>query len=48
MQVQTEGPIETALGVDQAYVDALADWHAYQLMTDTAVALDFEGYNEHG
>lgn len=47
MQEQTEGPIEEALDVDQSYIDDLKTWHEYQVMTDTAVALNFEGYPEH-
>jgi len=35
------------LDVTQEYMDSLETWHDYQLLTDTVVALDFEGYPEH-
>lgn len=47
MQEQTQGPLEAALDVTQEYVDDVKNWHAYQVMTDTVVALDFENNTEH-
>lgn len=47
MQKQTEGSVEAALDLTQEYVDNLKTWHEYQVLTDTVVALDFEGYPEH-
>ena len=35
------------MDVTQEYMDSLETWHDYQLLTDTVVALDFEGYPEH-
>lgn len=46
MKRETQGPLEEAFEVDQEYVDSL-DFHHYQYMTDTAVALDFEGQLDH-
>ena len=43
----TEGPIETAFGLTQEDIDSITNWHDYQIMTDTAVALDFEGQPIH-
>jgi len=43
----TEGPIEDALDVTQDYIDKLEKWHDYQILTDTVVALDFEGEPVH-
>ncbi len=47
MQEQTQKPIEAALNLTQEYIDALTVWHNYQYLTDTIVALDFEGVPEH-
>lgn len=47
MQEQTQKPLEEALDVTQEYIDSIQVWHDYQMMTDTVVALDFEGYPEH-
>ena len=43
----TEGPIEAAFGVSQEDIDSITNWHDYQVMTDTAVSLDFEGLPIH-
>lgn len=40
-------PLEESLDVTQEYIDNIQVWHDYQMMTDTVVALDFEGYHEH-
>ena len=40
---QTEKPIEEAVGVTEEEIKSLSNWHDYQILTDTSVALDFEG-----
>ena len=35
------------MNLTQEYIDALTVWHNYQYLTDTIVALDFEGVPEH-
>ena len=42
----TKEPIEAMFDLTDDYVDSL-DYHGYETMTDTAVALDYEGYPEH-
>ena len=40
---KTREPIKAMYGLDDEYIDSLV-FHSYFRMTDTATALDFEGY----
>lgn len=42
----TRDPIKEMYDLDDEYIDSL-NYHHYERLTDTAVALDFEGYPEH-
>ena len=41
----TRGPIQEMYDLDDEYIDKL-NYHHYERLTDTAVALDYEGYPE--
>ena len=41
----TRGPIQKMYDLDDDYIDKL-NYHHYERLTDTAVALDYEGYPE--
>lgn len=47
MQKQTEKPLEKTLNKTQEEIDNVGTWHDYQMLTDTVVAMDFEGYHVH-
>ena len=42
----TREPIKEMYGLTDDYIDSL-NYHHYERLTDTAVALDYEGYPEH-
>jgi len=42
----TREPMKALYDLNDTYIDSL-NFHDYERMTDTAVALDYEGYAEH-